>query len=105
MQAVARLPRRGRMEGLPGPFNSVDRSAHAGSTLTSRRDDEADAGATLAYQRDPRAAANQHQLRAVQFGDGIGLSHGQSLELIGFGFDDSGLDVELVHGVVRPDKK
>jgi len=103
MQAVARLSRRGRMEGVPpGPFNSVGRSVHAGSTLTSRRDHGAEE--RLYQYVDSAASANQKQLSGIQLDQGVCLSDGQSLQLIGFGFDDASFDADLVHDVLRPDK-
>jgi len=100
MLTVARLSRTGRMEEAPlALFNSP---GHAGSSLTSRRDGEA--GGDLNQQIDSLPPTNQKQLSGVQLDDSIRLSDGQTLQLIGFGFDDIGFDVDLVHGVLRPDK-
>jgi hypothetical protein len=91
------------MEGVPPDlFNAVGQPAHAGSSLPSRRDDGADVGSK--QYDDSAASANQEQLSGTQLDEGVSLSDGQSLQLSGFSFDDVRFDIDLVHGVLRPDK-
>jgi len=100
MLTVARSSRTGRMEEAPlALFNSP---GHAGSSLTRRRDGGADVGSK--QYDDSAASADQKQLSGTQLDQGVCLSDGQSLHLIGFGFDNRGFDADLVHGVLRPDK-